>query len=150
MRRVDKAAIGPNLTGIKDRQQVECTRFINIHSGRRCSPPATQRHSPVDIIPFRARPYYDTTSFPEVRRACPALEGSEAEMQQILRRTKESRFVTGAELVSGATADTTAMRAEFLLRRKQTIGPVEFYFVQPNLTLFWLRDNFTRLKSNLD
>src|SRR5258708_25507908 len=71
-------------------------------------------------------------------------------MQQILRRTKEIRFVTGAELVSAATADTTAMRAEFLLRRKQTIGPVEFNFVQPKLTLFWLRDNFKCLKAKVD
>src|SRR5216684_1673791 len=71
-------------------------------------------------------------------------------MQQILRRTKESRFVTGAELVSAATADTSAMRAEFLLRRKQTIGPVEHYFVQPKLTLFWLYDNFKRLKTKID
>src|SRR5260221_12551604 len=71
-------------------------------------------------------------------------------MQQILRGTKESRFVTGAELVSAATANTTAMRAEFLLRRKQTIGPVEFYFVQPKLTLFWLRGNFKRLKAKID
>jgi len=71
-------------------------------------------------------------------------------MRQILRRTKESRFVTGAELVSAATANTTAMRSGFLLRLKQTIGPVEFYFVQPKLTLFWLRDNFKRLKAKID
>src|SRR5260370_20229995 len=71
-------------------------------------------------------------------------------MQQFWRRTRDSRFVSGAELVSAATANTTAMRAEFLLRRKQTIGPVEFYFVQPKLTLFWLRGNFKRLKAKID
>src|SRR5258708_26652171 len=107
MRRVDKAAIGPNLTGIKDLQQVECTRFIHSPSGRRCSPPATQRHSPVDIFPFRARPYYDTTSFPEVRCVDPVREGSEAGMPQDLRRDQGVRFVGCRELVSAATADTT-------------------------------------------
>ncbi len=172
MRRVDKAAIGPNLTGIIDLQQVERARFIHSHSGRRCSPPATQRHSPVHILPFRAPPYHDTTSFPEVRRVCPALEGSEAEMQQILRQTKESRFVVGAEarkplaqwrgiapialnpeppkLVSVATANMTAMRVEFLRKRQQTIGPVEFHFVQPKLTLCWFRHNVNRLKAKID
>src|SRR5713101_6242837 len=150
MRRVDKAAIGPNLTGIIDLQQVERARFIHSHSGRRCSPPATQRHYPVDIFPFCARPYYDTTSFPEVCRVDPVREGSEAEMPQDSRQDKGIRFVGCCELVSAATADTTAMRAEFLRRRKQTVGPVEVHFVQPKLTLCWFRDNFKRMKAKMD
>ena len=42
------------------------------------------------------------------------------------------------------------MRAEFLRRRKQTVGPVEWHFVQPKLTLSWFRDNFKRLKAKMD
>jgi hypothetical protein len=42
------------------------------------------------------------------------------------------------------------MRAEFLRRRKQTVGPVEWHFVQPKLTLSWFRDNFKRLKPKMD
>jgi AraC family transcriptional regulator len=70
-------------------------------------------------------------------------------MQQELRRTKEIRFVA-AELISAATADTTAMRVEFLRRRKQTVGPVECHYVQPKLTLCWLHGNVNRLKAKMD
>src|SRR5260221_11150930 len=71
-------------------------------------------------------------------------------MEQDSRRDKGIRFVGCCELVSATTADTTAMRAEFLRRRKQTAGPVERHFVQPKLTLFWFRDNFKRLKAKMD
>jgi AraC family transcriptional regulator len=71
-------------------------------------------------------------------------------MQKHLRRDQGIRFVGCRELVSAATADTTAMRAEFLRRRKHTAGPVEWHFVQPKLTLFWFRDNFKRLKAKMD
>src|SRR6266404_6757366 len=71
-------------------------------------------------------------------------------MEQDSRRDKGIRFVGCCELVSATTADTTAMRAEFLRRRKQTAGPVEWHFVQPKLTLFWFRDNFKRLKAKMD
>ena len=93
-------------------------------------------------------------------------------MHQILRQTKESRFVVGAEarkplaqwrgiapialnpeppkLVSVATANMTAMRVEFLRKRQQTSGPVEFHFVQPKLTLCWFRHNVNRLKAKID
>jgi AraC family transcriptional regulator len=70
-------------------------------------------------------------------------------MQQNLRRTKEIRFL-GAELVSAATAGTTAMRVEFLRRRKQMAGPVECHYVQPKLTLCWLHGNVHRLKAKMD
>jgi AraC family transcriptional regulator len=66
------------------------------------------------------------------------------------RRHEGVRLVGCREVVSAATADTTAMRAEFLRRRKQTVGPVEWHFVQPKLTLFWFRDNFKRLKAKMD
>jgi AraC family transcriptional regulator len=71
-------------------------------------------------------------------------------MQRDLSRDQGIRLVGCRELVSAATADTAAMRAEFLRRRKQTVGPVEWHFVQPKLTLFWFRDNFKRLKANMD
>src|SRR5260370_16240093 len=71
-------------------------------------------------------------------------------MEQDSRRDKGIRFVGCCELVSATTADTTAMRAEFLRRRKQTAGPVERHFVQPKLTLFWFRDNFKRLNAKMD
>src|SRR5260370_9580878 len=71
-------------------------------------------------------------------------------MEQDSGRDKGIRFVGCCELVSATTADTTAMRAEFLRRRKQTAGPVEWHFVQPKLTLFWFRDNFKRLKAKMD
>src|SRR5258708_37957225 len=70
-------------------------------------------------------------------------------MEQDSRRDKGIRFVGCCELVSATTADTTAMRAEFLRRRKQTAAPVEGHFVQPKLTLFWFRDNFKRLKAKM-
>jgi AraC family transcriptional regulator len=71
-------------------------------------------------------------------------------MQQDLRRGQGIRFVGCCEVVSAARADTTAMRAEFLRRRKQTAGPVEVHFVQPTLTLCWFRDNFKRMKAKMD
>jgi AraC family transcriptional regulator len=72
-------------------------------------------------------------------------------MQQDLRRDQGIRFVgCGCDLVSAATADTKAMRVEFLRGRKQTIGPVEWHFVQPKLTLVWYRDNFKRMKAKMD
>jgi AraC family transcriptional regulator len=88
--------------------------------------------------------------FPEARDACPVLERPEAEMQQNSRRDKGIRTVGCCELISAATADTTTMRAEFLRRRKQTVGPVEVHFVQPKLTLCWFRDNFNRMKAKMD
>jgi AraC family transcriptional regulator len=71
-------------------------------------------------------------------------------MRWDLRRDKGIRFVSSCELVSAATADTTAMRAEFLRRRKLTAGPVEVHFIQPKLTLCWFRDNFKRMKAKMD
>jgi AraC family transcriptional regulator len=71
--------------------------------------------------------------------------------QQNLRRTKEIRFVAGAELVGAATADTAAMRVEFLRKqRKQAVGPVEWHYVQPKVTLCWFRHNVNRLKAKMD
>jgi hypothetical protein len=71
-------------------------------------------------------------------------------MPEDLRRDKGIRTVGCCELISAATADTTTMRAEFLRRRKQTVGPVEVHFVQPKLTLCWFRDNFKRMKAKMD
>ena len=71
-------------------------------------------------------------------------------MSRDLCRYQGTKFVGCCELVSAATADTTAMRAEFLRRHKQTVGPVEVHFVQPNLTLCWFRDNFKRMKAKMD
>jgi AraC family transcriptional regulator len=71
-------------------------------------------------------------------------------MPQDLRRDRGIKFVGCCELISAATADTTTMRAEFLRRRKQTVGPVEVHFVQPKLTLCWFRDNFKRMKAKMD
>jgi AraC family transcriptional regulator len=42
------------------------------------------------------------------------------------------------------------MRAEFRSRRKQAVGPVEFHYVQPRLTLSWFPDNFKRLRTKMD
>jgi AraC family transcriptional regulator len=85
--------------------------------------------------------------FPEL---CPVREGSKALMSRDLRRHQGTKFVSCCELVSAATADTRAMRAEFLHRRKQTVGPVEFHFVQPKLALCWFRSNFKRLEAKMD
>jgi AraC family transcriptional regulator len=63
---------------------------------------------------------------------------------------KGIKFVGCCELISAATANTTAMRAEFLRRRKQIVGPVEFHFVQPKLALCWFRYNFKRVKAKMD
>jgi AraC family transcriptional regulator len=71
-------------------------------------------------------------------------------MQQDLRGDKGIKFVGCCELVSATTADTTAMRAEFLRRRKQTVGLVEVHFVQPKLSLCWFRDNFKRMRAKMD
>jgi AraC family transcriptional regulator len=67
-----------------------------------------------------------------------------------LRWDQGIRFVGCSELVSAATADTKAMRVEFLRWRKQTVGPIKGHFVQPKLTLIWFRDNFKRLKAKMD
>jgi hypothetical protein len=71
-------------------------------------------------------------------------------MKQDLRRDNGIGFVGNCELVSAATADTTAMRAEFRSRRKETVGPVKFQCVHLKLGLFWFRDNFKGLKAKMD
>jgi AraC family transcriptional regulator len=71
-------------------------------------------------------------------------------MPQDSRRDQGVRYVSCREVVSAARADTTAMRAEFLRRRKLEAGSVEWRFVQPKLTLFWFRDNFKRLTARMD
>jgi AraC family transcriptional regulator len=70
-------------------------------------------------------------------------------MPQDSCRDKGIRFVGCCEVVAAARADTAAMRAEFLRRRKRTAGPVEVHFVQPRLTLCWFRDNFKRMKAKM-
>jgi AraC family transcriptional regulator len=101
-----------------------------------------------------------------------AEQEKKAEMQQIMRPAKESGPAAGAQareilaqwrgiapialnpeppkLVREVAANTTAMRAEFLCKRKPTIGPVEFHFVQPKLALCWFRRNVNCLKGKID
>jgi AraC family transcriptional regulator len=93
-------------------------------------------------------------------------------MQQTMRQTKKSGLVPGAaaqeflarwhgvaptalnpeppKVVNAATANTAAMRVEFLRKRRQTNGPVEFHFVQPKLALCWFRHNVNCLKGKMD
>ena len=86
----------------------------------------------------------------EVRPICAVREGLGAKMKQDLRRDNGIGFVGNCELVSAATADTTAMRAEFRSRRKETVGPVKFQCVHLKLGLFWFRDNSKGLKAKMD
>jgi hypothetical protein len=68
-------------------------------------------------------------------------------MQANLPR-KAIRHVAGAELIKASVADTSAMRAEFL--RRQTVGQVEWRYVQPKTSLFWFCDNVDRLTAKMD